>query len=425
MKSAKFQLALSRADRDQMRAERGAAAARRLDDDVSRLERTVTILEKQNLAEQKANLEELEKRITAMEASIPSWEAKVLNMNERLAEGERLKNNIQREQGYYDHLLVTLQNVDLGKNVQQERLSVLQTPTVAQSVKRHLILGGVVSALFGLCLSLGLVFGWYLLDDRFVSVRDIKDQFGEMVLGLVPQIRVAKSKPQQALLDVKDSRQIYAESYRHLRSALLFSSFGQNRPQALLITSSAPGEGKTTIALNLARLLARSGLRVTLVDADARMRGLTSLLDAKEQIGVLDFLRGEAPATAILHPTGIAELSFIPVGTHSEASEGAFLRPQLVDLVRELRQDRDFVIVDGAPILASDDAALLVPLVDAVVMVTRPFYTRARFIRQSLDMLYQRQAKSVSFIHNRARADDLAGHYEMNGQTSRGTRAKA
>lgn len=90
-----------------------------------------------------------------------------------------------------------------------------------------------------------------------------------------------------------------------------------------------------------------------------------------------------------------------------------------------LRENRDFVIMDGAPILGSDDSALLVPHTDAVVLVTRPFYTRSRLVRQALDMLYQRQAKSVSFIHNRARADDLSGHYAMNGMGQPAKNGKA
>ena len=65
--------------------------------------------------------------------------------------------------------------------------------------------------------------------------------------------------------------------------------------------------------------------------------------------------------------------------------------------------------------MASDAAALLVPHADAVILVTRPFYTRSRLVRQALDMLYQRQARHVSLIFNRARPDDLAGHYAKNG----------
>ena len=415
LKSARFELAVKRAERDQTQAEHGETAARRLSEEVKDLERNIGILEEQNLAERKLMLDELDKRIAAMQDSIPSWEARVLKINERVSESQRLRNNVKREQGYYDSLLATLQNVDLGKNIQQERLSVLQPPTSAQPEKRNLPLRVVLAAVFGLSLSLGIVFGWYLLDDRFVSVRDIKDQFGETLLGLVPQIKVPRAKPQAALLDNRDSRSAYVESYRHLRSALLLSNAGERRPQTLLFTSAGPSEGKTTIAVNLARLLARSGLRVVLVDADACGGGMNRLLGDKDQSGVLDYLRGDAEAKAVVHPTEFDGLSFVPGGTHNEHAEGLFLRPRLAELVQELRHNRDFVILDGAPILASDDAALLVPQSDLVILVARPFYTRSRLVRQALDMLYQRQAKQVAIILNRARADDLAGHYALNG----------
>jgi capsular exopolysaccharide synthesis family protein len=357
----------------------------------------------------------LQKRIAAIQEALPTWETKMLEINDRLSQGQLLKDNVAREQGYYDHLLGMLENVDLGKNVQQEQLSVLQAATPGQPEQRSLPLHIVMAGLGALFFSLGIIFVWYLLDDRFVSFRDIKDQFGETFLGLVPQIKVPRAKPQAVLLENNDARLAYVESYRHLRSALLLASFGENRPQTLLFTSASPDEGKTTIAVNLARLLARSGLRVVLVDADGQGGGMRRLLGDKEEPGVLDYLRGEATAKAIVQPTGLETLLLVPGGTHKEHSEGLFLRPKLAELIQELRQNADFVILDGAPILASDAAALLVPHADMVILVTRPFYTRSRLVRQALDMLYQRQAKHVSIILNRARADDLAGHYAMNG----------
>jgi capsular exopolysaccharide synthesis family protein len=311
--------------------------------------------------------------------------------------------------------------VDLSKNVQQERLSLLQPASAGRPTDRHVVLRVFLAGMGGLFLSLGLVFVWYLLDDRFVSVHDIKDQFGEMVLGLVPQIRVPRSNPRKVLLEGRDSRKAYAECYRHLRSALLLSSLGENRPQTLLVTGATPAEGKTTIAVNLARVLARSGLKVALADMDAHAGGVHRLLGTQPQPGVLDFLRGEASANEVLQETEIPGLKIVPAGSHTDHAEGLLLGPQLNDFMAELRKDNDFVILDGAPILAADDAALLVPHADVVIMVVRPFYTRSRLVRQALDMLYQRQAKEVAIILNRARKDDLAGHYyARNGHQKNG-----
>ncbi len=78
--------------------------------------------------------------------------------------------------------------------MQQEQLSVLQAATPGQPEQRNLALRIVLAGVGGLFFSLGIVFVWYLLDDRFVSVRDIKDQFGETILGLVPQIKVPRAR---------------------------------------------------------------------------------------------------------------------------------------------------------------------------------------------------------------------------------------
>ena len=77
-------------------------------------------------------------RIAAVDASLPNWEKRVLDINARLSESQRLKNNILREQGYYDRLLATLQTADLSRNVQQEQFSVLQPATAAAVTKRYL-----------------------------------------------------------------------------------------------------------------------------------------------------------------------------------------------------------------------------------------------------------------------------------------------
>jgi capsular exopolysaccharide synthesis family protein len=220
------------------------------------------------------------------------------------------------------------------------------------------------------------------------------------------------------LLSPNDPRQPYVESYRHLRSALLLSTMGQSRPQILLFTGAAPAEGKTTVAINLARVLAASGLRITLVDADPH-GSVNKLLSVEGDTGVLDFLRGEAGVASIIHPTGTPGLTFVPIGSGAERAEGLFLQPKLGELVNELKTNCDYIIVDGAPILATDDAALWVPYADAVILVVRPFYSRSNQIRRTLEMLYQRQAKNVAIIFNRARAEDLAGHYYENGYRAR------
>lgn len=394
------------------------------DEEVGRLQKMITILTDQDRTEKTAQLTDLQKRIDAIQAALPPLETKVLQESDNLTRSKSMQESVERDQSFYDHLLGTLQNVDLNKNVQQEGVSVLQPATPAQPEKRYLPIRVAVAAFFGLFIGLALVYGWYLLDDRFVSFHDVTDQFGETLLGLVPQIKVSPKQPAQALLGEVDARHHYLESFRHLRSALLLSPNAESRPQILLFTSSTSGEGKTTVSANLARLLARSGLRVVLVDADDQGGGLQRLMGERGQPGVLDYLRGDAEARSVIYPTGCEGLSFVPAGNRNAKSEGLFLRAKLGELLADLRQNHDFVIIDGPPILTCDDAAMLVPQVDTVVLVTRPFFSRSRLVRQAMDMLYQRQAKNINIIMNRARKDDLSGHQAMRGFTQRAVALK-
>ena len=416
LQAAKVDLEVLRAQQNQALADHGEAAARRMDDSITNQEQRVAILENQNVEDRKVVLDQLQKRVSAIQASIPIWEEKVLDLNERLAESGRIKNDIAREQAYYDHLLATLQNVDLSRNVQPERLSVLQPPTAGVPVVRYLAIRIFLAVAFGLAFGLGIVFCWYLLDDRFVSVRDVREQFGEVILGLVPRVKVPREKPEQALLQTNDSRLAYVESFRHLRSALLLSSGRDKRPQVLLFTGAAPAEGKTTIAMNLARVLAVSGLRIVVVDADSRNGQMHRLFGNPNDIGLLDYLRGDADIGAVAHQTSVPGLEFVPIGTRPDEADGAFLRPGLEKLLEKLKDGRDFVILDGPPILAADDASLLVPHTDMVLTVVRPFFSRSCQVRRTLDMLYQRQAREVAIIFNQARKDDLSGHYAEQSQ---------
>jgi len=412
LKAVRVELMLKEAQLSQLLTNGPQYLVKPTQDQVDQIKQNVAALEAVDATQRKAELHELEERIAAISNAIPDWEEKLATSNDRLSAGEQLRAEIQRQQGYYEHLLALLQNVDLTKDMQQERVTVLEPPSPAQPAQRSLTFLVFLAVILGLCGSLGIVFVWHLFDDRFVSVRDVKDQFGETVLGLVPQIKVLRTEPKTVLLQEADPRRAYWESYRHLRSALLLSELGDRRPQTILFTGAMPGEGKTTVALNLARMLARSGLRTVLMDADPHGGGIHHLMGKDEHPGLLDYLRGEAGAGTIVEATDIAGLNFISAGTHREHAEGLLLRPQLSALLTELRKNHEYVILDGAPILAADDAALLVPHADAVVLVMRPFFSRSRMVRQALEMLYQRQARRIAIIFNQARPDDLAGqHY--------------
>ncbi len=100
-----------------------------------------------------------------------------------------------------------------------------------------------------------LLFLIALRDDRFTSSSEVTEKFGDVIVGQVPEVRKIRGQAAMPLLQIEDDRQMYAESYRNLRSAIFFMPAEGERPKLLLITSAMPSEGKSTIAANLARTL--------------------------------------------------------------------------------------------------------------------------------------------------------------------------
>jgi tyrosine-protein kinase Etk/Wzc len=167
------------------------------------------------------------------------------------------------------------------------------------------------------------------------------------------------------------------------------------------------------VAANLARTLALSGLRVALLDANLKLQRPQALFGSPGHPGILEFLRGEADARRIQQTTDLAGLQFVAVGQLKPGEEGSLPGARMKELLVHLRAQNDFVIIDGPPILLSDDASFLVHEVDLVTVVVRPFRTRARLLRQALAMLYQRRARQVNLVYNQARPDDLGAMHAM------------
>ncbi len=141
----------------------------------------------------------------------------------------------------------------------------------------------------GLAAGLGIVFLIAIRDDRFTYITEVNATLGDAVVGLLPEV-TDDGKTVMPLLALNDPRHMYAESYRSLRSALLFLPTEGERPKVLLISSAMPGEGKSTVAANLARTLALSGSRVLLVDADLRKGHLHHLLGLQREPGLVELL---------------------------------------------------------------------------------------------------------------------------------------
>jgi polysaccharide biosynthesis transport protein len=236
-------------------------------------------------------------------------------------------------------------------------------------------------------------------DDRISSSTEMLEHFSEAILGQIPNVAESRKETGLPLLQVEDERYTYAEAFRSLRSSLIFLP-NQAELKTILITSAIPNEGKSTISCNLAITMAAAGARVLLVDADLRRGDIAQLFDTDGRFGLSSILRGEVPWKEAVQNTKHPTLFLIPRGPVTNQSGELLLKPELLSILDEFKENYDLVIFNTAPVLAADDTSTLAPNFDGALMVVRAAFTSARLSKNALNTLYQRQVNVLGLILN-------------------------
>jgi len=220
-------------------------------------------------------------------------------------------------------------------------------------------------------LGVSLVFAVEQLDRGFRSGDQIEQLTGMHVLGLVPKLiglsKLGKS-PENAILNEPASA--FSESIRTLNTALLLSHV-KNPPKSILITSSQPNEGKTTIAISLGRMLSVSGRKVILVDVDFRRPGIGKILGLRPNNGLSDLLSERSTLKEVTQIDKVSGLYIITTGRPVPNPPDILASDRMKHLITKLENSYDMVIFDAPPVLAVSDARVLSNEVNATVFLVR------------------------------------------------------
>lgn len=251
----------------------------------------------------------------------------------------------------------------------------------------------------GLAAALLLAVGWALLrqrtDTRLRTMADIEAISGTAALGVVPM-----SKPlaeDQRELGGRAARPA-SEAFRQMRTNLRFVDVDRP-PRAIVVTSSVAGEGKSTVAANLARVIARGGDPVILIDGDLRRPSLHRIFDIDESQGLTQLLAGTLEVHDALQPGDEEGLQVLTAGRIPHNPSELVGSQRMRDLLLELARDH-FVIVDSPPLLPVTDAALMSASADGAVLVCRAARTRRAQLAQSLRNLRAVDAGLLGIVVN-------------------------
>jgi capsular exopolysaccharide synthesis family protein len=263
---------------------------------------------------------------------------------------------------------------------------------------------------------LALVLGGGLLwllgkfDDRFASSSELAADLPERVLGDVLDVHLTRPERPIGPEALSGQRFEFLESFRSIRSALWFMGENGSRPKTILVSSSLPEEGKSTVAVYLAATMAKAGSRVLLVDGDMRRAKLHRHFNVGSSPGLAEILSRELSANQAIVVSSLPNLAFLPAGAPGIEPGELVLSSQLHDFLEQVSPRYDHIILDSPPVLAADDAAALAPNVDGVLFVVRGAYTSARMVREALAILRQRHARVLGLVFNRAFSSPFEYH---------------
>ncbi len=300
------------------------------------------------------------------------------------------------------------------------------TPTVPIGPQRNRAI--LVAFLISLAAGIGLAFLMDYLDDSIRNSDDVGRHLGLPTLAMIPHYNNADKRKStntlvpakngsgsgsgsMALVTLEDRRSPMAESYRHLRTSLLFSSAGKP-PQTILITSSQPSEGKTTTAINTAITLAQSNVDVVIIDCDLRRPRLHNHFGMENTHGLTNYLSGERNTSQLLKPyKGLPRLNVITSGPIPPNPAELLSSNEMKNLLQFLKGKYKHVIIDSPPAISFTDAAILSTQVDGVVLVAMADKSSIHLMRRFKQRLGTIGARIYGVVLNGVKANSADYDY--------------
>lgn len=255
------------------------------------------------------------------------------------------------------------------------------------------VLGGI--AIFVLILLV------YAMSRRTVRrEEDLKSRFSVPMLGAIPLVRSkkrTKASKQSLLITNKGDSLKIGEPIRTIRMRLLKEA-DEKKIRCLMITSAVPGEGKSTLAVNLALSIAQKGKKVVLVDGDLRNPSVASALGIKSKYGISHLLKGETELKNVLKTVDDSGLLVVPGIKQIENPTELLSSPEMRKMISDLKGIADYVIIDTPPCTVMSDASVIARMTQGIVMVVRQDFARIEKVVSGFEILVETGTPMIGYI---------------------------
>jgi capsular exopolysaccharide synthesis family protein len=340
-----------------------------------------------------------------------------------------LRREVDTSKQLYDGLLQRMKEAGVAVGLKSSNIRVVDEAQVPISpISRNLQENLAIALMVGLAGGLGFVFFLNYLDNTVKTPEDVEAMIGLPSLGLIPSLQSARghygylhgSRKRRAHTDalVKQgvelalltaSSSLIAESFRGVRTALLLST-PENPPKVILVTSARAMEGKTTTVCNTALSLTQAGKKVLILDCDLRRSKIKKIF-RQNGSGLSEYLTGQIEFNEIVQESTIPNLFIAHSGTTPPNPAELLGSVRMHDAIMAAAGMFDFIFIDTPPLMSLNDALVLAPDADGVILVTKGAKNQPEILRRARKALEMVHARILGVVCNNVNLNGTGYYY--------------
>jgi len=323
------------------------------------------------------------------------------DMSDRGIHYRVLLRDVETSRALYENVLKSLKTTTATENIPSTNIRIVYPATVPGGpVSPRKFFNLLVSSVLGLLLGAALALGLESMDTTLKSPEEVEGWLEIPNLAMIPHLEVPAGNPGETpeLIVHHNTQPLASESYRGLRTSILFSAPGQ-APRVLLVTSSLPMEGKTLTAANLATAMAKAEGKVLLVDTDLRRPTLHQLFQVSQKRGLSNFLVGEIDELPAVE-TKVPHLYLVPSGPIPPNPSELLGSARMREFLSRAQEQFGRVILDSAPLISVTDAAILSTQAEGVILVIKAEALPRKVAIEAKNLLLEVQAPLLGAVLN-------------------------
>ncbi len=340
-------------------------------------------------------------------AQIKKYNKKLSQLPKEQQQSINLKRKYEFNNKFYKYLLEKKTETEIKKSATVNRnkivdLAYLPTSPIAPNKKVISIIGFIS----GLILGIILAFIIDMIDDVIYNEKELKKLTKRAIIATIPKMKVAKENYK---LVVKDEPKSYAsECFKTLRTNILLNEEefkNSNEGVVISVSSTIMEEGKTSIASNLALSMSMLNKKVIIIDFDLRVPSLHRIFRIDNKMGLSNYLSNPTLNKKVIKYTNFINLNIIPSGPIPKNPSELIYSKQTQNLIKELKKQYDYIILDTPPIGIVSDAKLLLKLSDINLYIFKLNYSKKEFVKQFEDLIEENNLTNVGIVINNAKSN--------------------